>query len=72
MTLRLRGSEKSGYRMRALAGWLALALVVAPLTVPLLGCSLFNKDDELIPDTPGEALHSPMTIQQLWPTIGPY
>jgi outer membrane protein assembly factor BamD len=54
MTLRLRGSEKSGYRMRALAGWLALALVVAPL----MGCSLFNKDDELIPDTPADKLYN--------------
>src|SRR6202051_512942 len=54
MTLRLRGSEKSGHRMRALAGWLALALVVAPL----MGCSLFNKDDDLIPDTPADKLYN--------------
>ena len=54
MTLRLRGSEKSGHRMRALAGWLALALVVAPA----MGCSLFNKDDDLIPDTPADKLYN--------------
>jgi outer membrane protein assembly factor BamD len=54
MTLRLRGSEKSGHRLRALAGWLALALVVAPL----MGCSLFNKDDDLIPDTPADKLYN--------------
>lgn len=58
MTLRLRGSEKSGHRMRALAGWLALALVVAPVTLPLMGCSYFNKDDNLIPDTPADKLYN--------------
>ena len=51
MTLRLRGSGKSGRRLRALAGWLALALVVAPVTAPLMGCSYFNKDDDLIADS---------------------
>ena len=40
--------------MRALAGWLALALVVAPA----MGCSLFNKDDDLIPDTPADKLYN--------------
>ena len=54
MTLRLRGSEKSGHRMRALAGWLALALVVAPL----MGCSYFHKADNLIPDTPADKLYN--------------
>src|ERR1700675_4433610 len=54
MTLRLRGSEKSGHRMRALAGWLALALVIAPV----MGCSYFNKDDDLIPDTPADKLYN--------------
>jgi outer membrane protein assembly factor BamD len=58
MTLRLRGSEKSGHRMRALAGWLALALVVAPVTAPLMGCSYFNKDDDLVPDTPADKLYN--------------
>jgi outer membrane protein assembly factor BamD len=54
MTLRLRGSEKSGHRLRALAGWLALALVVAPV----MGCSYFNKDDDLIADTPADKLYN--------------
>ena len=40
--------------MRALAGWLALALVVAPA----MGCSYFNKDDDLIPDTPADKLYN--------------
>jgi outer membrane protein assembly factor BamD len=40
--------------MRALAGWLALALVVAPA----MGCSYFNKDDDLVPDTPADKLYN--------------
>jgi outer membrane protein assembly factor BamD len=54
MTLRLRGSEKSGHRLRALAGCLALALAV----VPLVGCSYFNKDDDLVADTPADKLYN--------------
>ncbi len=54
MTLRLRGSGKSGHKLRALAGCLALALVVAPL----MGCSYFNKDDDLVPDTPADKLYN--------------
>src|ERR1700728_946232 len=54
MTLRLRGSEKPGHRMRALAGWLALALVVAPA----MGCSYSNKDDDVAPDTPADKLYN--------------
>ncbi|HEX3440958.1 MAG TPA: outer membrane protein assembly factor BamD [Pseudolabrys sp.] len=55
--LRLRGSDESGHRLRVLAGWLALALVV-PLTAPLLGCSYFNKDDDLVADTPADKLYN--------------
>src|ERR1700684_555586 len=55
MMLRLRGSEESGHRMRALAGWLALALVVVPV---MGGCSYFNKDDDLVPDTPADKLYN--------------
>jgi outer membrane protein assembly factor BamD len=54
MTLRLRGSEKSGHRLRALAGCLALALAMAPL----VGCSYFNKDDDLVADTPADKLYN--------------
>src|ERR1700719_1792934 len=54
MTLRLRGSEKSGHRLRALAGWLALVLVVAPA----MACSLFNKDEDLVPDQPADKLYN--------------
>jgi outer membrane protein assembly factor BamD len=40
--------------MRALAGWLALALAMAPL----VGCSYFNKDDDLVADTPADKLYN--------------
>ena len=54
MMLRVQGSARSGCRLRALAGWLALALV----TAPLMGCSLFNKDDDYVPDTPADKLYN--------------
>jgi outer membrane protein assembly factor BamD len=37
-----------------LACWLALALVV----VPLAGCSMFNKDDDYVPDDPADKLYN--------------
>jgi len=54
MMLRLRGSPRSGSRLRALAALLALAVVAAPL----MGCSLLNKDDDLVPDTPADKLYN--------------
>jgi outer membrane protein assembly factor BamD len=55
MMLRVRGpGGRSGSRLRALAGCLALAL----LTAPLIGCSLFNKDDDSVPDTPADKLYN--------------
>ncbi len=54
MMLRVRGSGRSGSRLRALAGCLALAL----LAVPLIGCSLFNKDQDYVPDTPADKLYN--------------
>jgi len=54
MMLRLRGSRGSGCRLRALAGLLGLMLVAAPL----LGCSLFTKDDDYIPDDPADKLYN--------------
>src|ERR1700733_14092184 len=54
MMLRFRRSDKSGHRLRALAGCLALALVVAPL----MGCSFFNKDDDYVPDDPADKLYN--------------
>ena len=51
MMLRLRGSDRSGHRLRALAGCLALALVVS-------GCSYFNKDEDYVPDSPADKLYN--------------
>ena len=49
-----QGSRRSGRRLRALAGVVAVALAV----VPLLGCSLFNKDTDYVPDTPADRLYN--------------
>ena len=54
MMLRLRGSDRAGHRLRALAGYLALALVVAPL----MGCSVFNKDEDYVADDPADKLYN--------------
>jgi outer membrane protein assembly factor BamD len=55
MTARIRGSARSG---RARAAWLAAALIVIPLTLPLMGCSLFQKDDDYIPENPADMLYN--------------
>jgi outer membrane protein assembly factor BamD len=54
MMLRIRGSARSGSRLRALAGCLALVLTVASLC----GCSFFNKDPDYVPDTPADRLYN--------------
>jgi len=54
MMPRVRGSRRSGSKLRALAGCLALGLV----TLPLIGCSLFNKDTDYVPDTPADKLYN--------------
>ena len=48
------GSGGSGRGLRALARCFAVALVLAPL----LGCSLFNKDDDYVPDDPADKLYN--------------
>ena len=51
MMSRLRRSARSDGFVRALAGYLALALLVAPL----MACSLLNKkDDDYVPDDPAD------------------
>src|SRR6202051_1813543 len=50
----LRGSLRSGCRLRALAGYLVLALFAASL----MGCSLFGKDEDYIPDDPADMLYN--------------
>jgi outer membrane protein assembly factor BamD len=54
MMRRLRGSARSGCRLRALAGCLALTLFAAPL----MGCSMFGKDEDYVPDTPADRLYN--------------
>src|SRR5215469_15784771 len=54
MMVSVQGSQRSGGRLRPLARLLALVLVV----VPLLGCSLFNKDTDYVPDTPADRLYN--------------
>ncbi len=55
MMLRLRGSRRSGCRLRALAGLVVLAVIAAPL----IGCSsIFNKDEDYVPDDPADKLYN--------------
>jgi outer membrane protein assembly factor BamD len=54
MMSRLRGSGKSARKVRSLANYAALALLV----VPLMACSLFNKDDDYVPDQPADKLYN--------------
>jgi outer membrane protein assembly factor BamD len=54
MKLRLQGSGRSGCRLHALARHLVPALVV----IPLLGCSMFNKDKDFVPDEPADKLYN--------------
>jgi outer membrane protein assembly factor BamD len=54
MMLRLRGSGYSGHGVRALAGYLAVAL----LAVPLMACSLLHKDEDYVPDDPADKLYN--------------
>ena len=55
MMLWLRGSRRSGCRLRALAGLVALAFIAAPLS----GCSsIFNKDEDRVPDDPADKLYN--------------
>jgi outer membrane protein assembly factor BamD len=51
---RLRGSRRSDRRLRVLAGIFALAL----LAVPTMGCSLFHKDEDYIPEEPADKLYN--------------
>src|ERR1700733_758404 len=54
MVLQLRGSLRSGRRLRAPSAWLALML--APAT--LVGCSYFKQPDDYVPDTPADMLYN--------------
>jgi outer membrane protein assembly factor BamD len=50
----LRGPGRAARRVRSLAGYAALALLVAPL----MACSLFNKDEDFVPDQPADKLYN--------------
>jgi len=52
---RLRGSSRSGRSVYALAGFLALALVAAPLVG---GCSVFSKEEDYVPEDPADKLYN--------------
>src|SRR5580700_2740342 len=54
MMLRLQGSGRSGQRLRMAVGCFALALLVAPL----MACSMFNKDEDYVPDDPADKLYN--------------
>ncbi len=54
MMLRVQGSQRSGCRLRALAAGVALALAASAL----MGCSLFQKKDDYVPDTPADRLYN--------------
>src|SRR5262249_39524004 len=59
MTARLRGSARSGNGMRARTSWLAAEVICVPLALALAGCSsLFNKDDDYIPESPADSLYN--------------
>ncbi len=50
----MKGWATPGRGPRALAGCLALVL----FTAPMMGCSLFNKDEDSVPDTPADKLYN--------------
>jgi outer membrane protein assembly factor BamD len=50
----LRGSRRSGCRLRALAAIVALAFLAAPI----MGCSLFNKEEDYVPEDPADKLYN--------------
>jgi outer membrane protein assembly factor BamD len=54
MMSRLRRPGRAARRVRSLAGYAALALLVAPL----MACSLFNKDEDFVPDQPADKLYN--------------
>jgi outer membrane protein assembly factor BamD len=54
MLRRIKGSAPPGRGPRALAACLALAL----FTAPMMGCTLFHKDEDSVPDTPADKLYN--------------
>src|SRR5579862_5186372 len=54
MLWRIKGSATPGRGPRSLAACLALAL----FTAPMMGCTLFHKDEDSVPDTPADKLYN--------------
>jgi outer membrane protein assembly factor BamD len=54
MMSRLLGSRSTGFRLRVLAGVTLLAFAVAPM----MGCSLFNKKEDYVPEDPADQLYN--------------
>jgi outer membrane protein assembly factor BamD len=54
MMSRLRGSQRSARRLRALAGVVALALLAASS----LGCSMFQKEEDYVPESAADKLYN--------------
>jgi outer membrane protein assembly factor BamD len=50
----IKGSATPGRVPRGLAGCVALLL----FTAPMIGCSLFHKDEDFVPDTPADKLYN--------------
>src|ERR1700683_4647896 len=49
-----KGAEPAGVGPRPVGGGLAVLL----FTAPMVGCSLFNKDEDSAPDTPADKLYN--------------
>jgi len=54
MMSRLQGSRGSGWRWRALAGVIALTVFAAPM----LGCSIFKKEEDYVPEDAADKLYN--------------
>ncbi|HUZ31369.1 MAG TPA: outer membrane protein assembly factor BamD [Xanthobacteraceae bacterium] len=54
MIRRLKGSWRSGRRLRALASVSALLMIAAPV----LGCSMFSKDEDAVPEGSADKLYN--------------
>jgi outer membrane protein assembly factor BamD len=54
MMSRLLGSRSTGFRLRVLTGVTLLAFAAAPM----MGCSLFNKKEDYVPEDPADQLYN--------------
>ncbi len=54
MTGRLKGSRRSGRKLRSLASVLALLVI----TAPVLGCGMLSKDEDVVPEGSADKLYN--------------